>query len=165
MFTRPSIPNQSKARIASKPASQCKWFMRESPAAWLLMQVPCSRARPKSTMCYYDCFVFTCICWKWGNFRAHCSKEYRMGETCGMRLVNQTYTLDTKCKICEKIEVKEGRMSREYEKVTRWSAEGIHPASIEKSMRTIQELQQEIYQLDQERARRRNNLNGHSHHA
>lgn len=85
----------------------------------------------------------------------HCNREYRTGETCGMKLVMQTYGVAQKCKICEKIETKKRRRAAEYERVQRWQREpGRYGASIEKAQYAMAALEKEIYDLEYERQRR-----------
>src|SRR5271154_6423222 len=99
-------------------------------------------------MCYYDQFRMACGCYKWGNFRVHCNKEYRTGETCGMKLVNQTIPISAKCKMCEKIDVKERRIAGEHLRISRWQQEGGRMrASMEKAMKAIRDLEAEVNQL------------------
>src|SRR5271156_3250156 len=62
-------------------------------------------------MCFFDQHRFNCGDWKWGHFRQHCNSEFGVGETCGMKLVMQTYEIDTKCKLCQKIDTKHRRMA------------------------------------------------------
>jgi len=106
-------------------------------------------------MCFFDQHRFVCGDWKWGHFRQHCNREYRIGETCGMKLVNQTYQLNTKCKLCEKIDTKMRRRATEYDRVYRWQREGNKfIASIERSMEIIGGLEREIQDLKMEQQRR-----------
>jgi glutaredoxin len=113
-------------------------------------------------MCFYEQYRFTCGDFKWGNFRQHCNKEYRMGETCGMKLVDNTTMQPTKCKYCEKADTKLRKREAEAERVVRWQNEGRNPASIEKSMATIKQLDAEISQIYSEISNRRMALGGHS---
>ena len=106
-------------------------------------------------MCYYDMHRFSCGDFKWGHFRAHCNQEYRIGETCGMKLINQTLLVPQKCKICDKIDTKLRRREKLVENVTRWNREA-HKfrASIEKAMGEIRGLDSEITVLyDEQKAR------------
>ncbi|KAJ5040878.1 uncharacterized protein L3040_005437 [Drepanopeziza brunnea f. sp. 'multigermtubi'] len=80
-----------------------------------IVQIP---TRPK--MCFYDSYVMACNCGKWGHFRQHCSKEYRTGETCGMKLVMNRYSKPEKCKICTKIDTKQRGIVKEEDKIRRW---------------------------------------------
>ncbi|PVH79408.1 hypothetical protein DL98DRAFT_655500 [Cadophora sp. DSE1049] len=70
-------------------------------------------------MCFYDSYVMACGCEKWGHFRRHCSKEYRTGETCGMKLVMNRYQSTENCKICTKIDVKERSIRKAEEELGR----------------------------------------------
>lgn len=99
-------------------------------------------------MCFFDQHHFACGCWKWGRFRQHCAKEYRMGETCGMKLIMQTVPAGQKCKLCEKIDTKMRRRATEVKRISRWQREGNKLcASIDISMETIRSLDVEIYGL------------------
>ncbi len=106
-------------------------------------------------MCFFDQYRFTCGDWKWGQFRQHCAKEWRNGETCGMKLIKQTVPTGTKCKLCEKIDTKTRRRAAEANRLCRWQREpqkfGV---SIEKSIDKIKELDDEINELQCERNRR-----------
>lgn len=106
-------------------------------------------------MCFYDNYKFACQDWKWGNFKQHCQKEYRMGETCGMKMVYNTILLAEKCPWCEKIEKKLRRREKAKADITRWAAEpGRYRASIEKAQDDITSLEGEIYNLQLEKDRR-----------
>lgn len=106
-------------------------------------------------MCFYDQHRFACGDWKWGHFKQHCNREYRTGETCGMKLVMQTYGLQMKCKTCEKIDTKRRRLQHEQERLQRWAREpNKYSASIEKAVESINILNGEIYTLECERQRR-----------
>jgi hypothetical protein len=104
-------------------------------------------------MCFYDQYRYECGDWKWGNFKEHCNKEYRMGETCGMKFVNNTYALREKCKVCEKIDTKKRRRAAEVDKINRWTREGGKlKASIEKSWSEVRKLDSEIEDLEKKRS-------------
>jgi hypothetical protein len=113
-------------------------------------------------MCYYECIVFSCQDWKWGNFKQHCNKEYRIGETCGMKLVYQSLPQNHKCKLCEKIDTKWRRRESEADRVRRWTVEKRCPASVEKSMVIINQLDREITELQAERTQRWQAIGGQS---
>jgi len=103
-------------------------------------------------MCYYDNSKFVCGDWKWGNFRQHCQKEYRRGETCGMKMVFQTLQLAEKCTFCEKIERKQRRYDKLVADYQRWARDGDKfRASMEKAMEDARLLQYEINVLKQEK--------------
>ncbi|KAI9745141.1 MAG: hypothetical protein M1818_001419 [Claussenomyces sp. TS43310] len=111
-------------------------------------------------MCFFDQQVFACGDYKWGQFRQHCAKEYRTGETCGMKLVMQAQHVRTLCRICEKIEVKLSRLRKEEDKIRRWEKEGANhrKASIEKAEDEIDELNRAIDKLEKERQDRNRRL-------
>ena len=91
-------------------------------------------------MCYFEQTRWTCGYWKWGNFRQQCPKEYRTGETCGLKLVFKTYYRSENCKLCEQIEKKNRRIIKLKTDVERWRLEGNRPATIEKTERDIAEI-------------------------
>ncbi|KAH6646816.1 hypothetical protein BKA67DRAFT_580643 [Truncatella angustata] len=64
-------------------------------------------------MCFYDQTVWACGFWKWGSFRSQCTKEYRIGETCGMKLVWSTDIQEAECITCNNIS-KKGIISRKW---------------------------------------------------
>jgi len=92
-----------------------------------------------------------CNCFKWSHFRQHCSKEYRTGETCGMKLVMQTYEVKDKCKLCTKIDTKKRMIRKEQDRIKRWRHESGRRASIEKAEDEIQRLETEVYYLEQDK--------------
>ncbi|KAL8921746.1 MAG: hypothetical protein Q9172_003864 [Xanthocarpia lactea] len=106
-------------------------------------------------MCFFDQHRFACGDWKWGHFRQHCNREYRTGETCGMKLIMQTVPVSQKCKLCDKIDTKQRRRSAEEDRINRWKREGgKFRASIERSYEMIKSLDREIYDLRSERMRK-----------
>ena len=106
-------------------------------------------------MCFFDQYRFICGDWKWDKFRQHCNREYRIGETCGMKLIMQTICMPTKCKLCEKIETKLRRRAAEVERINRWQATpASFKASIDKALAEIRSLDAEIHQLNCERGER-----------
>jgi len=112
-------------------------------------------------MCFFDQYKYACGDFKWGYFRQHCAKEYRTGETCGMKLVMQTYEMPNaeQCKLCTKIETKLSRIHKEEDRIRRWEREGSsRKASIEASKETISHLQEEVDRLLWQRAQLRNAL-------
>ncbi|KAI9826567.1 MAG: hypothetical protein M1832_006163 [Thelocarpon impressellum] len=106
-------------------------------------------------MCFFDNHIFACGDWKWGHFRQHCNKEYRTGETCGMKLVMMSYRINNKCKTCEKIDTKLRRRAAEVERISRWEQEGSRfMASIDRAYDNIKTLDAEILELQNERQKR-----------
>ncbi|KAH8645961.1 hypothetical protein BGZ60DRAFT_340067, partial [Tricladium varicosporioides] len=108
-------------------------------------------------MCFYDQYQMLCNDYKWGNFRQHCSKEWRTGETCGMKLVMNTIPRNEKCKLCKSIDTKQGRIRKQEDIIKRWTKEAQRGhergASIEVARMTIYNLQSEIGTLNYERSK------------
>ena len=111
-------------------------------------------------MCFYDQIRFKCGDRKWTTFRQQCPKEYRAGETCGMRLVHQVYDdFSQNCRLCEKIHTKLRSRKKEEDKINRWKNEKANrKASIEKSEAAIDQIDREIYALSVELDAKRNHL-------
>lgn len=109
-------------------------------------------------MCYYDQVRFTCGCYKWSTYRAQCAKEYRTGESCGLKLCFNTINDEKQCKICQKIATKYNRIDKAAANIRRWQREGNRTASIEKAEDEIEDLEEEIRKLKEERERKRNTL-------
>ncbi|KPA42348.1 hypothetical protein FLAG1_04776 [Fusarium langsethiae] len=84
-------------------------------------------------MCYFDQTRWTCGFWRWGHFRQQCNKEYRMGETCGLKLVYETKDERDACKLCHDIEKKQRRYDKMWRDVQRWQREGNRNATIERT--------------------------------
>ncbi len=113
------------------------------------------RHLPLDKMCFYDANEMACGCWKWGHFRQHCSKTYRTGETCNIKLVMNRYSLPEKCKICTKIDTKERAIRKEEDKIRRWRKETNRNASIQKSQDDIYRLETDIERLRYDRDMKR----------
>jgi predicted transcriptional regulator len=99
-------------------------------------------------MCFYDQKRFACGDHRWGHFRQHCSKEYRTGETCGMKLVMETHPVQEKCKICVKVDIKRRAIRKEEKRIERWQREGFRHGPIEKVYSNIERLQEEIRDIE-----------------
>lgn len=127
-------------------------------AAVRLLQSSHSSSLPAkgfASMCYYDNFKYACHDWKWGNFRQHCHKECRTGETCGMKIIYQTIMLAEKCPSCEKIDKKLRRRAKALSDHARWAKEGSKfKASMEKALEEVVQLDHEIHALQVEKERR-----------
>ncbi|KAF4993208.1 hypothetical protein FDECE_13486 [Fusarium decemcellulare] len=80
-------------------------------------------------MCFFEQTLWACGWWRWGNFRQQCNKEYRMGETCGLKLVYETETEPDVCKLCHDTEKKQRRYDKMYRDVQRWQREGNRSAT------------------------------------
>jgi hypothetical protein len=106
-------------------------------------------------MCYFDHHLWPCGYWRWGPFREQCHKEYRTGETCGLKLIYDTYLQPGVCKHCEAIGKKERRVGKMLDDVQRWTREGNRRATIEKTELEIGALQAQIGELVREHEARR----------
>lgn len=95
-------------------------------------------------MCYFEQTRWQCGYWKWGNFRQQCNKEYRTGETCGLKLVYDTNYKPGKCKLCDQIEKKQRRYNKMAQDVERWRCEGNRRATIEKTEYDMAEVQMAV---------------------
>jgi hypothetical protein len=109
-------------------------------------------------MCFYEQIVFACGDHRWGRFRSHCTKEYRTGETCGMKLVMDTTNNTAKCSTCVKIDTKLRRRQAEADRIHRWQSEPNRTASIERSLEIIAEIDSELRRLYEDRSRRQRTL-------
>ena len=78
-----------------------------------------------------------------------------------MKLVMSNIHVTTKCRICDKLEVKYNRKTKEEDRIRRWKREGgrHRTASIEASEDIIDGLNRDIAKLMQERRDRQNKLN------
>jgi hypothetical protein len=98
-------------------------------------------------MCFYDCIKYTCDCWKWGNLRAQCDKEYRIGEACGLKLTNETIYEGKLCRICSKLRKKSQLRDDLINKIGVWKSEGRLEelwSSVQQCRDTIQQINEEI---------------------
>lgn len=105
-------------------------------------------------MCYFEMTRWNCGYWRWGSFRQQCNKEYRTGETCGMKLVFDTLYDEGNCKVCTDIEKKQRRLSKLKVDIERWQREGNRTATIEKAysdMKEIEEALQRMYRQHEEK--------------
>ncbi|CZR49715.1 uncharacterized protein FPRO_14807 [Fusarium proliferatum ET1] len=96
-------------------------------------------------MCYFEQTRRAFGYWRWGHFRQQCNKEYRMGETCGLKLVYETRTERDVCKLCHDTEKKQRRYDKMYRDVQRWQREGNRNATIERTCAEMQEALGQIY--------------------
>lgn len=98
-------------------------------------------------MCYFEQSRWQCGFWKWGNFRQQCNKEYRTGETCGLKLVYETNYLPGNCKLCDQSDKKQRRYNKMAQDVERWRREGNRRATIEKTEIDMEEVRMAIEKL------------------
>jgi hypothetical protein len=72
-----------------------------------------------------------------------------------MKLIMQTVPIGSKCKICEKMDVKVRRRAQEMDRIMRWKSEGSKfSASIDRSCEIVKTLDKEIHELGYERHKR-----------
>jgi hypothetical protein len=109
-----------------------------------------------TVMCFYNQKLFACGCFGWNGFSHRCNREYRTGETCGLKFVNRCDSQKARCRICEKIETKERRIGAENERLSRWERDGgTLVASMERSRNLIEELKRDKKWLEKERNERK----------
>ncbi|CRK13651.1 hypothetical protein BN1708_010886, partial [Verticillium longisporum] len=85
-------------------------------------------------MCYFYQTRWTCGYWRWGQFKQQCNKEYRTGETCGLKLVYTTVQEADRCKLCHDIDKKNRRILKMTTDIDRWYREGNRQATIERTL-------------------------------
>jgi len=98
-------------------------------------------------MCYFEQVRFTCGSWRWGPFREQCNKEYRTGETCGLKLVFSSRDESRDCKACIKIATKQRQITKMTTDLERWKRDGNRPATVEKTESDVVRLQYLVSQL------------------
>ncbi|KAI1452777.1 hypothetical protein F4805DRAFT_446077 [Annulohypoxylon moriforme] len=101
-------------------------------------------------MCYFEQTRWSCGYWRWGHFRQQCTKEYRTGETCGLKLVYSTTQEHDTCKLCKDIEKKQRKYTKLANDILRWEREGNRTATIEKAQRDIGEVDEAIQHMLQQ---------------
>ncbi|KAL7785925.1 hypothetical protein V8C37DRAFT_310650 [Trichoderma ceciliae] len=122
---------------------------------------PGARSTPSTdelTMCYFDQTRWNCGYWRWGHFRQQCNKEYRMGETCGLKLVYETKVEADVCKLCHDTEKKQRRYDKMYRDVERWQREGNRSATIERTCGEMGEVVKQIERMRDEHGHRLQSL-------
>lgn len=112
-------------------------------------------------MCFYDQYVYQCGDFKWGPARERCTREYRTGEVCGMKLVLESLAVDEKCRICQSLDAKHRRKAREQERIDRWKRDNGkgRKASIDASEEIMKDLDRDIAKLMKERCDMQMKLN------
>ncbi|KAI6778544.1 uncharacterized protein J7T54_003294 [Emericellopsis cladophorae] len=105
-------------------------------------------------MCYFDQTRWACGFWRWGHFRQQCNKEYRMGETCGLKLVYETKEQEDVCKLCHDIEKKQRRYDKMYRDVQRWQREGGRPATVERTCADMEDVLEQIARMREDHRQR-----------
>ena len=77
-----------------------------------------------------------------------------MGETCGLKMIYDTYPVDSKCPLCLQIEKKQRRYEKARADYARWSGDAARKASASKAYDEINALYQEIVRLQKDRESR-----------
>jgi hypothetical protein len=109
-------------------------------------------------MCYYENERYACGDYTWKNFKQHCNREYRMGETCGMKLVYETIEIPRKCPTCEEVDRKLRKRDKHVANIQRWTMEGTNPASRHRALEEIAEIDEALQRLYQKLAHARTNI-------
>ncbi|KAL7931518.1 hypothetical protein V8C35DRAFT_309724, partial [Trichoderma chlorosporum] len=105
-------------------------------------------------MCYFEQTRWSCGYWRWGHFRQQCNKEYRMGETCGLKLIYETKPENDVCKLCHDTEKKRRRLAKMIQDVERWRMEGNRNATIERTEEEMAAVSGQIKAMDDDHLRR-----------
>ncbi|KAI3326578.1 hypothetical protein HD806DRAFT_487635 [Xylariaceae sp. AK1471] len=98
-------------------------------------------------MCFFEQKRWKCGVWRWGNFRQQCPKAYRMGETCGLKLIFNTIQVSDNCKLCKDIEKKWRKVKKFENDINRWQKEEYRNASIEKAARDLRTTEEMMFQM------------------
>ncbi|KAI0193100.1 hypothetical protein F4808DRAFT_361239 [Astrocystis sublimbata] len=101
-------------------------------------------------MCFFEQTRWRCGFWRWGLFREQCNKEYRMGETCGLKFVYNTINEPDVCKMCKDIDKKRRKEAKLDSDIRRWARETNRSASIEKANRDLKEVRNVIIEKTQD---------------
>lgn len=98
-------------------------------------------------MCYYDQIRWNCGYWRWSYFRQHCTKEYRVGETCGLKLVYETKFEPGLCRLCCQTEKKQSRYAGLSQDLECWGGETNRTAAIEQARLQMEEVADQIHRM------------------
>ncbi|KAI6763227.1 hypothetical protein HG531_013124 [Fusarium graminearum] len=98
-------------------------------------------------MCYYDQIRWTCGYWRWSYFRQHCTKEYRVGETCGLKLVYETKFEPGLCRLCCQTEKKQSRYAGLSQDLERWGGDTNRTVAIEQARLQMEEVADQIHRM------------------
>jgi hypothetical protein len=101
-------------------------------------------------MCYFEQSRWTCGYWRWGHFRQQCNKEYRIGETCGLKLIYETNQKPDTCQLCQDAGKKQRRYEKMYHDMQRWQSEGNRNATIERTCGEMLDVLEQIHRIAEE---------------
>ena len=111
-------------------------------------------------MCYFDQTLYQpCGWWRWTRFREQCPKEYRIGETCGLKLVYQTVVRWEPCKLCIDTDKKRRRLAKMKADIARWEQEGNRTATIARTKDEAREVKRQIERMEREHEERKMGVN------
>ena len=99
-------------------------------------------------MCYYHQKRWQCGYWRWGQFSRQCPKEYRTGETCGLKLVMDTHDDRESCRLCHDIDRKKRRMAKMAADMARWRREGNRPATVERTEVEYRAVEKQMLEME-----------------
>lgn len=108
-------------------------------------------------MCFFDQRVWCCGFWRWGAFRQQCTKERRIGHTCGLKLVHEVDYETNSCTLCAVIARKRRRLAKMAADTLRWQQQERCPATVERTTQMMTSLEGAISTL-----LRRHELSGSS---
>ena len=77
-----------------------------------------------------------------------------MGETCGLKMIYDTYPIDGKCQLCLQIDKKQRRYEKARADFARWSGDSTRKASASKAYEEMNALYQEVIRLQKDRESR-----------
>lgn len=97
-------------------------------------------------MCFYAVTDFSCGDWKWGNMKEQCTRQHRVGESCGAKLRDPDHvSKDTNvCATCREIKIKERRLNMTEERIRRWTAREECPTMLAKARHQRDDLVRQI---------------------
>ncbi|KAI1267797.1 hypothetical protein F5Y18DRAFT_376552 [Xylariaceae sp. FL1019] len=112
-------------------------------------------------MCFYYQTKWSCEYWRWGSFAQRCPREYRIGETCSLKFIYDTYHEQDVCQLCKDKERKQRRLTAIAKRMNEFKDEtASRVANIEALERQRYEVFGEIAVINakhQERVNPRNN--------
>ncbi|TDZ44978.1 hypothetical protein C8034_v008408 [Colletotrichum sidae] len=109
-------------------------------------------------MCYFYQTKWACGYWRWGQFKQQCNKEYRTGETCGLKLVFETIADPDRCKLCYDMDKKRRRLDKMQRDMNRWHREGNRKATIERTHLEMQDVGRQLQEMEMTHYTRQNTI-------
>ena len=109
-------------------------------------------------MCYFDQIRWACGYWRWSHFREQCDREWRIGETCGLKFVNELHEDPSICKLCSEMERKQRKIDKMEKDIARWRKEGNRQATIERTGEALSHVLQQMRDLQDKHERDINDI-------